>query len=124
MKFPVYTVIVHKRTHTFILKVRNCVFKRTTVYLHSPCSLYPILQVIHLQSFAEGWGEGGFQEKSEERPCIETPHYDKINQGHWKGTVLGRQVKMMAFKCVSVLGFTRTLIPLLQDKPGNVRWIS
>ena len=80
------------------------------------------LQVAHLQIFSEGWGEGGFQEKSEERPCIETPHYDKTPQGYWTGTVFGSQVKMMSFSCVSILGFTRTLLPLLQDQSGNVRY--
>lgn len=80
-----------------------------------------MLQVFHLQSFAEGWGEGGFQEKSEERPCIETSHYDKTPQGHWKGIVFGSQVKMMTFSCMSVLGYTRTLLPLLQDQRENSR---
>ena len=74
-----------------------------------------------MQGFAEGWGEGGFREMSEERPCIDTPRYHQTTKGHWRGNVFGTQVTMTTFSCVSVLGFTSILLPQLQDQVATVR---
>ena len=74
-----------------------------------------IIQVQVLQNFAEGWEE--FSEKLEERPCIDRPRYRKVSAGIWKGYVYGfgyDDVEIKSFKCVSVLGFVKTLLPLLQ----------
>ena len=65
-----------------------------------------------LQNFAEGWEK--FSEKIEDRPCIDRPRYREVSPGVWKGPVYGHMyddVTIDSFKCVSVLGFARTLIP-------------
>lgn len=75
-----------------------------------------------LQHFAEGWEE--FSEKLEERPCIDRPKYREVSPGTWKGYVYGfgyDDVEIKSFKCVSVLGFVKTLVPQLQGR--DIKWV-
>ena len=70
-----------------------------------------------LQQFSEGWEE--FSEKFEERPCIERPKYREVSPGVWKGYVYGYgydDVVIKSFRCVSVLGFVKTLLPLVKGR--------
>ena len=70
-----------------------------------------------LQNFAEGWTD--FSERFEERPCIGSPKYKEESPGIWKGYVYSfgyDDVEIKSFRCVSVLGFAKTLLPLLQGR--------
>ena len=70
-----------------------------------------------LQHFSEGWED--FSERTEERPCIERPKYKEVSSGIWKGYVYGfdyDDVEVKSFRCVSILGFVKTLLPELQGK--------
>ena len=83
-------------------------FTRTVVRSYATC----ITQIRVLQHFAEGWET--FSEKVEDRPCINRPKYKEVSPGVWKGPVysyLYSDVEIKSFKCVSVLGFAKTLIP-------------
>lgn len=76
-----------------------------------------IVQVHTLQHFSEGWET--FSEKLEERPCIERQKYRKVSPGIWKGYVYGfnyDDVEIKSFRCVSVLGFVKTLLPMLKER--------
>ena len=80
--------------------------------------------MIHLQNFAEGWGDDGFKEKLEDKPCIDRLQYQQSPQGTWTGNVFGHtmsydDVIMRSFKCVSVQGFTHTLLPELQQSENR-----
>ena len=69
-----------------------------------------------LQIFAEGWTE--FSERYEERPCIGESKYTEESPGVWKGYIYSyvgyNDVVIKSFRCVSVLGFVKTLLPHLQ----------
>ena len=85
--------------------------------------------MIHLQNFAEGWGDDGFKEKLEDRPCIDRPQYQQTSQGTWTGNVFGHtmsydDIMVRSFRCVSVLGYTRTLLPELQQRETNYRLVN
>ena len=70
-----------------------------------------------LQNFAEGWTE--FSERYEERPCIDGPKYTKESPGIWRGYIYNfayEDVVIKSFRCVSVLGFAKTLLPHLQGR--------
>lgn len=41
-------------------------------------------QVLVLQSYAEGWTDGKWEEKVDERPCIEKFQYSKDKQGYYR----------------------------------------
>lgn len=41
-------------------------------------------QILVLQSYAEGWTDGKWEEKVEERPCIERLMYSKDKQGYYR----------------------------------------
>ena len=100
---------VYKNMMYFPLIHNTCTF--LLVYYIS-CRLYVCLQICTLQHFAEGWET--FSEKVEDRPCIDRPKYTEMSPGIWKGPVYSysyTDVVIKSFKCVSVLGFAKTLIP-------------
>lgn len=41
-------------------------------------------QVLVLQNYAEGWTDGKWEEKVDERPCIEKLMYSKDKQGYYR----------------------------------------
>lgn len=41
-------------------------------------------QVLILQNYAEGWTDGKWEEKVDERPCIEKLMYNKDKQGYYR----------------------------------------
>lgn len=41
-------------------------------------------QVLVLQNYAEGWTDGKWEEKVDERPCIEKMMYSKDKQGYYR----------------------------------------
>lgn len=41
-------------------------------------------QVLVLQNYAEGWTDGKWEEKVDERPCIEKVMYSKDKQGYYR----------------------------------------
>lgn len=41
-------------------------------------------QVLVLQNYAEGWTDGKWEEKVDERPCIEKFQYSKDKQGYYR----------------------------------------
>lgn len=41
-------------------------------------------QVLVLQNYAEGWTDGKWEEKVDERPCIEKSMYSKDKQGYYR----------------------------------------
>lgn len=43
-----------------------------------------IEQVLVLQNYAEGWTDGKWEEKVDERPCIERLMYSKDKQGYFR----------------------------------------
>ncbi|KTG45577.1 hypothetical protein cypCar_00012019, partial [Cyprinus carpio] len=47
-------------------------------------------QILVLQSYAEGWTDGKWEEKVDERPCIEKLLYSKDKQGYYRSVMLDR----------------------------------
>ncbi|XP_072020609.1 GDP-fucose protein O-fucosyltransferase 2-like isoform X2 [Amphiura filiformis] len=71
-------------------------------------------QILYLQSYKEGWSNGKFEEKVDERDCIDRPMYQKDSDGLYRGWFWGyEEVYAKAFKCVSIQGFTTTIAPVL-----------
>lgn len=58
-----------------------------------------------------------WEEKLETTPCSGHTPYVQFPDGTWRGGVFGAQgVEVESFRCVSALGFTRTLIPEIITK--------
>lgn len=43
-----------------------------------------IEQVLVLQNYAEGWTDGKWEEKVDQRPCVERLLYSKDKQGYYR----------------------------------------
>ena len=72
-------------------------------------------QVIWLQHFTGGWDK--WEEKAETTPCSGHTPYTQTSSGTWKGRVFrSREMTVERFRCVSVMGFTSTLIPEVVDR--------
>lgn len=41
-------------------------------------------QVLVLQNYAEGWTDGKWEEKVDERPCVDKLMYSKDKQGYYR----------------------------------------
>ncbi len=67
--------------------------------------------MLWLQHFASGWDK--WEEKAETTPCSGyTPYAQSPSDGAWHGRAFGSQeVTAEKFRCVSVMGFTKTLVP-------------
>ena len=72
----------------------------------------PIVEEIwYLQSYAEGWSPGKWEEKIHERPCISPPAYQSDEDGLYRGWFWGyRETYAKKFKCVSVQATAKILI--------------
>ena len=70
-----------------------------------------IEEIIYLQGYAEGWTDGKWEEKINERDCIDRPVYHRGNDGLYRGYFWGMEnVFARKFKCVSVQG-TSAILP-------------
>ncbi|XP_033105806.1 GDP-fucose protein O-fucosyltransferase 2-like isoform X2 [Anneissia japonica] len=75
-----------------------------------------IEEVYTLQRYAEGWTNGKFEEKYDERECIDRPAYNAKEGGRFKGWFWGYDdVYALNFKCLSVQGFASILAPMLWE---------
>nr|XP_006636360.2 PREDICTED: GDP-fucose protein O-fucosyltransferase 2 isoform X1 [Lepisosteus oculatus] len=71
-------------------------------------------QVYVLQSYAEGWTDGKWEEKVDERPCIERLMYSKDKQGYYRGWFWGyEETRGLNVTCLSVQGHASILAPVL-----------
>ena len=78
---------------------------------------------MYLQNFVEGWG-GKFEEKLQDRPCINPPTFREVTPGEWRGDVFGRNdVIVRSFQCVSAQGFASVLVPELQQRKSQIRFV-
>ncbi|KAM3607862.1 uncharacterized protein V6R79_015330 [Siganus canaliculatus] len=72
-------------------------------------------QVLVLQNYAEGWTDGKWEEKVDERPCIEKLMYSKDKQGYHRGWFWGyEETRARNVKCVSAQGHASIMAPVLQ----------
>ncbi|XP_022086415.1 GDP-fucose protein O-fucosyltransferase 2-like isoform X1 [Acanthaster planci] len=71
-------------------------------------------QILYLQPYKEGWTNGKWEEKIDERECIEPPAYRPDEEGMYRGWFWGHSdTYAKAFKCLSVQGMARILAPVL-----------
>lgn len=72
------------------------------------------IQVLWLQHFP-GWDK--WEETLETTPCSHHTPYVQTDTGAWRGSVFSRQqMEVESFRCVSVMGFTNTLMPEIAGK--------
>ncbi|XP_070536175.1 GDP-fucose protein O-fucosyltransferase 2-like isoform X1 [Ptychodera flava] len=71
-------------------------------------------ELYYLQRYEEGWKDGKWEEKLDERECINPPVYRKDSSGVYKGFFWGyKDAYARNFKCISVQGFAGILAPFL-----------
>uniref|UniRef100_A0AAZ3QIX7 GDP-fucose protein O-fucosyltransferase 2 n=1 Tax=Oncorhynchus tshawytscha TaxID=74940 RepID=A0AAZ3QIX7_ONCTS len=75
-----------------------------------------IEQVLVLQNYAEGWTDGKWEEKVDQRPCVERLLYSKDKQGYYRGWFWGyEETRGVNVTCLSAQGHASILAPLLQN---------
>ena len=75
-----------------------------------------IEEVYYLQRFAEGWTNGKWEEKLEERPCLENGRYRKGDDGLVYGWFYGYdEVYTKKFKCLSSQSSITSFKPFLLE---------
>ncbi|XP_077993934.1 GDP-fucose protein O-fucosyltransferase 2-like [Glandiceps talaboti] len=68
----------------------------------------------YLQRYKEGWTNGKWEEKVDERDCVDNPVYREDSNGVYRGFFWGyTEAYAKNFKCISVQGFAEILVPLL-----------
>lgn len=72
-------------------------------------------EVWYLQEYEEGVDYDNWEDKADERPCVEPPTYETEQDGKYRGWFWGYdETYAIDFKCVSVQGNARVLsVPLL-----------
>lgn len=71
-------------------------------------------ELIYLQGYKEGWNDGQWEEKIDDRDCINSPVYYKDETGVYRGHFWGfDHVFGRKFKCVSVQGTSAILADVL-----------
>ncbi|XP_060138459.1 GDP-fucose protein O-fucosyltransferase 2 isoform X2 [Zootoca vivipara] len=71
-------------------------------------------QVYVLQSYAEGWKDGTWEEKIDERPCIDQLMYSTDKHKYYRGWFWGyEETRGMNLTCLSVQGSASVIAPLL-----------
>ncbi|KAG8524977.1 GDP-fucose protein O-fucosyltransferase 2 [Galemys pyrenaicus] len=71
-------------------------------------------QVYILQSYAEGWKEGSWEEKVDARPCIDPPLYTQDEHEHYRGWFWGyEETRGLNMSCLSVQGSASIMAPVL-----------
>jgi len=74
-------------------------------------------EILYLQGYAEGWKDGHWEEKIDDRDCIDRPVYHKDEDGLYRGYFWGMDdVFARKFKCLSVQGTAAILVPTLLEK--------
>ena len=74
-------------------------------------------EILYLQGYAEGWKDGHWEEKIDDRDCIDRPVYHKDENGLYRGYFWGMdEVFARKFKCVSAQGTSAILVPTLLEK--------
>ncbi|KAF3843014.1 hypothetical protein F7725_001863 [Dissostichus mawsoni] len=72
-------------------------------------------QVLVLQNYAEGWTDGKWEEKVDERPCIDKLMYSKDKQGYYRGWFWGyEETRARNVTCISAQGHASIMSPVLQ----------
>ncbi|KFQ17253.1 GDP-fucose protein O-fucosyltransferase 2, partial [Merops nubicus] len=73
-----------------------------------------IEQIYVLQGYAEGWKEGAWEEKIDERPCIDQLLYSKDKQEYYRGWFWGyEETRGLNLSCLSVQGSASIMAPIL-----------
>ncbi|KAG7280180.1 hypothetical protein CRUP_037764, partial [Coryphaenoides rupestris] len=73
-------------------------------------------QVLVLQNYAEGWTDGKWEEKVDERPCVDKLMYSKDKQGYYRGWFWGyEETRAHKVMCMSAQGHASILAPVLQS---------
>ncbi|XP_062972142.1 GDP-fucose protein O-fucosyltransferase 2 isoform X2 [Elgaria multicarinata webbii] len=71
-------------------------------------------QVYVLQNYAEGWKEGTWEEKIDERPCIDQLMYSTDKHKYYRGWFWGyEETRGLKVTCLSVQGSASVIAPLL-----------
>ncbi|XP_010766071.1 GDP-fucose protein O-fucosyltransferase 2-like isoform X1 [Notothenia coriiceps] len=71
-------------------------------------------QVLVLQNYAEGWTDGKWEEKVDERPCIDKLMYSKDKQGYHRGWFWGyEETRARNVTCISAQGHASIMSPVL-----------
>lgn len=74
-------------------------------------------EILYLQGYAEGWKDGNWEEKIDDRDCIDRPVYHRDENGLYRGYFWGMEdVFARKFKCVSAQGTSAILVPTLLEK--------
>lgn len=74
-------------------------------------------EILYLQGYAEGWKDGHWEEKIDDRDCIDRPVYHKDEDGLYRGYFWGMDdIFARKFKCLSVQGTAAILVPTLLEK--------
>ncbi|XP_045441256.1 GDP-fucose protein O-fucosyltransferase 2 isoform X1 [Pipistrellus kuhlii] len=73
-----------------------------------------IEQIYVLQGYAEGWKEGTWEEKVDERPCLDTPLYSQDQHEYFRGWFWGyEETRGLKVSCLSVQGSASIIAPVL-----------
>ncbi|KAM9630034.1 LOW QUALITY PROTEIN: GDP-fucose protein O-fucosyltransferase 2-like [Morphnus guianensis] len=73
-----------------------------------------IEQIYVLQGYAEGWKEGTWEEKIDERPCIDQLMYSKDKHEYYRGWFWGyEETRGLNVSCLSVQGSASIVAPVL-----------
>ncbi|KAM9287503.1 LOW QUALITY PROTEIN: GDP-fucose protein O-fucosyltransferase 2-like [Morus bassanus] len=73
-----------------------------------------IEQIYVLQGYAEGWKEGTWEEKIDERPCIDQLLYSKDKHEYYRGWFWGyEETRGLNVSCLSVQGSASIVAPIL-----------
>ncbi|XP_039113058.1 GDP-fucose protein O-fucosyltransferase 2 isoform X1 [Hyaena hyaena] len=71
-------------------------------------------QVLVLQGYAEGWKEGAWEEKVDERPCIDPLLYAQDKHEYYRGWFWGyEETRALNVSCLSVQGSASVMAPVL-----------
>lgn len=71
-------------------------------------------QVYVLQSYAEGWKEGTWEEKIDARPCLDPPLYSQDKHEYYRGWFWGyEETRGLNVSCLSVQGSASVIAPVL-----------
>ncbi|XP_044106744.1 GDP-fucose protein O-fucosyltransferase 2 [Neovison vison] len=71
-------------------------------------------QVYVLQSYAEGWKEGTWEEKVDERPCLDPLLYSPDKHEYYRGWFWGyEETRALNVSCLSVQGSASIMAPVL-----------
>ncbi|XP_068101310.1 GDP-fucose protein O-fucosyltransferase 2 isoform X2 [Hyperolius riggenbachi] len=79
-----------------------------------------IEQVYVLQGYAEGWKEGTWEEKVDQRPCIDKLMYSEDKHGYYRGWFWGyEETRGLNVTCLSVQGSASIVEPVLKNSTAR-----